>query len=568
VSKHRQLSYGQAIPQDFLDALQEFLGSSQQNVTLTQISANQIQILAGTGNAQVALGIDGLWRYVTVSVTTSVPGSTPGTYDVFATTGNNSFATNPSPPPAENDNTDYTFALQTLTQGQVPATAHYRKIGEVVFDGTRITNLRQTLGVDSSARWQPGDIKMSGAATIPAGWLACDGTARSRTTYAALYAALGGTTSPWGQGDGSTTFNVPDLRGRTPIGTGQGAGLTNRVLGTYGGGTLDLASPKLAEEAHVLLKAELAVHNHGGLTGTGSTGTGSTGTGSTGTGATGTGTTGAGTTTPSSTGTGTTGSGSTGTGVTGTSTTGAGATLAGATTPGTTGPGSTGTGVTGGGTTGTGSTGTSTTGAGVTGGGTSGPTDRNIDHLHGAAAQAGFVYADGSLQANNVWSPYIAAGHSLGVWANAVSLVGTTGAMDRSIDHLHSVPSLSVPGLSVPSLSIPGLSIPGLSIPSLSIAGHSIPALTVPPLTVPALSVPALTVPSLSIAGLSVPALTIPGLTVPGLSIPALSVPSLSVPSLSVPSLSVPALTVANDGSGTAHNSMQPFAAVAYLIKT
>jgi len=46
---------------------------------------------------------------------------------------------------------------------------------------------------------------------VPAGWLQCDGAAVSRTTYAALFAAIGTT---WGVGDGSTTFNLPDVRGR------------------------------------------------------------------------------------------------------------------------------------------------------------------------------------------------------------------------------------------------------------------------------------------------------------------------------------------------------------------
>ncbi len=46
--------------------------------------------------------------------------------------------------------------------------------------------------------------------TAPTGWLACNGAAVSRTTYAALFAAIGTT---YGVGDGSTTFNVPDCRG-------------------------------------------------------------------------------------------------------------------------------------------------------------------------------------------------------------------------------------------------------------------------------------------------------------------------------------------------------------------
>lgn len=68
-----------------------------------------------------------------------------------------------------------------------------------------------------------GNIFPSGAvtefagATAPAGWLLCDGAAVSRTTYAALFNAISTT---YGVGDGSTTFNLPDLRGRVAVGKG------------------------------------------------------------------------------------------------------------------------------------------------------------------------------------------------------------------------------------------------------------------------------------------------------------------------------------------------------------
>ena len=266
MTKHRQLLYGQPIPQDFLDALQEFIGTmASPNLDLTMVpgSFNQIQIVAGTGSAQVALAIDGLWRYISATTTTTVTGSA-ATYDIFVTTNNNSFSTNPSPPPPELDATDYTFTLAPpLLQGNVPATAHYRKVGEAVFDGTRIVSLRQMIDIDSSQGFQTGDLKLSAVANPQAGWLLCNGQAVNRVTFAALYAALGGATSPWGQGDGSTTFNVPDLRSRAPIGAGQGAGLTNRPLGTYGGGTLDANNPKLGEEAHLLSALESGTNANG-----------------------------------------------------------------------------------------------------------------------------------------------------------------------------------------------------------------------------------------------------------------------------------------------------------------
>ena len=62
-----------------------------------------------------------------------------------------------------------------------------------------------------------GDIKMSGASSASSGWLRCDGSAVSRTTYATLFAEIGTT---FGTGDGSTTFNLPDMRGRFPVGVG------------------------------------------------------------------------------------------------------------------------------------------------------------------------------------------------------------------------------------------------------------------------------------------------------------------------------------------------------------
>ena len=270
MSKHRALVYGQPVPQSFLDAMQEFLGTmASPNLDLTVVpgSANQIQIAAGTGSAQVGLGIDGLWRYISATTQTTVTGGA-GVYDVFVTTGNNNFAVNPSPPPPEIDSTDYTFVLATpLLQGNVPGTAHYRKVGEVIFDGTRILNLRQTADLDGSQLAQPGDLKLSAAANPPAGWLACQGQQVSRTTYSALYAALGGTTSPWGQGDLSSTFNVPDLRSRVPIGAGQGSGLSNRALGASGdveGTTLTAAQSGV--NGNGATGSENAYHAHGGTT--------------------------------------------------------------------------------------------------------------------------------------------------------------------------------------------------------------------------------------------------------------------------------------------------------------
>ncbi len=92
-------------------------------------------------------------------------------------------------------------------------------------------------------------ITFAGTATPP-GWLLCDGSEVARTgVYADLFTAIGTT---YGAGNGSSTFKLPDLRGRTAIGAGTGPGLTNRVLGV-----------SVGEEKHVLSIPELPSHNHG-----------------------------------------------------------------------------------------------------------------------------------------------------------------------------------------------------------------------------------------------------------------------------------------------------------------
>jgi microcystin-dependent protein len=73
-------------------------------------------------------------------------------------------------------------------------------------------------GVTGAATPMPsGTILAFGGAAAPADWLLCDGTAVDRTTYADLFAVIGET---FGVGDGATTFNLPDMQQRFPIGAG------------------------------------------------------------------------------------------------------------------------------------------------------------------------------------------------------------------------------------------------------------------------------------------------------------------------------------------------------------
>lgn len=86
------------------------------------------------------------------------------------------------------------------------------------------TNSAYWLRILTTADLPTGEIKILTSSTIPEGFLLCNGSAVSRTTYANLFAVIG---TRYGAGDGSTTFNIPDLRDRYIIGANTNA------LGTY-----------------------------------------------------------------------------------------------------------------------------------------------------------------------------------------------------------------------------------------------------------------------------------------------------------------------------------------------
>jgi microcystin-dependent protein len=87
----------------------------------------------------------------------------------------------------------------------------------------------------------------------PAGFLLCDGSAVSRTTYAALFAAIG---SAWGGGDGINTFNLPDTRGRVVVGYAAGGHADVNALALNDGQPLPSRRPK---HNHT---SALAIPNH------------------------------------------------------------------------------------------------------------------------------------------------------------------------------------------------------------------------------------------------------------------------------------------------------------------
>jgi microcystin-dependent protein len=340
----------------------------------------------------------------------------------------------PLPAPATSSLNNVTVASGMLINGSL-------SIGNIAISGGQTTTgyvLTATSPIEAS--FQPHPVSVStppgvmldyAGATAPSGYLLCDGSNYSTTTYAALFAAIG-----YAWGGSGTSFNVPDMRGRVSIGAGSGTGLTNRTLAAVNG-----------EENHVLVSSEtpLAAHTHtftvpsSTFTVPSSTGTTSTGSSSS---------VSLNTSTGYSTGTGTTGAGSTGT-----TTTQAG-------------------------------TGSS---SGSTGSGNAniGASSSQSAHSHGITPTAGpfwEVSTAGTGSYNIGTTAPTGAVKSARVsseFTDSQTPSITTSASDTGHTHSLAGVSFSIGALTVNAAYVPGLSIPALSIPTMTVTGSvAIPGLT------------------------------------------------------------------------------------------
>lgn len=142
---------------------------------------------------------------------------------------------------------------------------------------TGVTSDTGWVAVDTTGASVPtGTITSFGGSSAPTGWLLCDGSAVSRTVYAALFAIIG---TAYGVGDGSTTFGLPDLRGRVAVGFAASGGHSD--VSTLGQNEGPIAAPyrrprhattnglTLTRSANVALNDP--GHSHS-IQGTGSTG--------------------------------------------------------------------------------------------------------------------------------------------------------------------------------------------------------------------------------------------------------------------------------------------------------
>ena len=122
------------------------------------------------------------------------------------------------------------------------------------FDGANLTGI-EGIPTATIVPWSDS--------SVPSGFLECNGAAVSRSTYSALFAIIGTT---YGSGDGSTTFNVPDLQDNVPVGKSN-----NKALASTGGANTVSVTPSgnvAGSTANASLStAQLASHSHNAFRG-------------------------------------------------------------------------------------------------------------------------------------------------------------------------------------------------------------------------------------------------------------------------------------------------------------
>jgi len=149
-------------------------------------------------------------------------------------------------------------AATTLTLGGTAITATGTELNYV--DGVT-SNIQTQLDTISGTTLPAGSLLPYAGSSAPSGFVLCYGQELNRTTYATLFGVIGTT---YGTGDGSTTFNVPDLRGRAVAGQDDmGGSSADRLTGQSGGVDGDTLGATGGAETHTLTGAQSGTSAHG-----------------------------------------------------------------------------------------------------------------------------------------------------------------------------------------------------------------------------------------------------------------------------------------------------------------
>ena len=155
-TRYRDFDPQDVFPSTWADAVEDLLsGFGGGNLRLVVNSSNSVAIPAGADQARVSISINGKPRWAESNVVATVSGAA-GTKDVFVTSGADTFSYSGGD---ETDTTDHTFALKVgATPSGSGAETNWRKIGEVDWDGAKITGLRQLFGSHATVHtvWTQG----------------------------------------------------------------------------------------------------------------------------------------------------------------------------------------------------------------------------------------------------------------------------------------------------------------------------------------------------------------------------------------------------------------------------
>lgn len=205
--------------------------------TANAYAGKWLYISAGTGAGQARLIASNTATQLVVSSAWDVNPAAGSAYSIISEVGNSFVFVGDVKPSVDIDSTIVSSnEFSALTAVLATVQTYLNRIAALE---TAVAQFRET---------PIGAVMIWTTATAPEKHLICDGSAVSRTTYASLFAVLG---TIYGIGDGSTTFNLPNLKGRVPVGC-DSSQTDFDALGETGG-----------EKTHALTISEMPNHNHG-----------------------------------------------------------------------------------------------------------------------------------------------------------------------------------------------------------------------------------------------------------------------------------------------------------------